>query len=52
MNIPPKKDEESLSMWCERLANIYKMSYIQKEILLHVCTTSYSQGVKDILERL
>lgn len=52
MNIPPKKDDESLAMWCNRLADIYHFSEIQKEVLLTVNTTSYSQGVTDIINEL
>ena len=52
MNIPQRTEEESLTMWCNRLANIYHFSEIQKEVLLTVNTTSYSQGVTDIIEEL
>jgi hypothetical protein len=52
MNIPQRTDEESLAMWCNRLANIYNFSEIQKEVLLTVNTTSYSQGVTDIINEL
>ena len=52
MNIPPKNDDESLAMWCNRLANIYHFSEIQKEVLRTVNTTSYSQGVTDIINEL
>lgn len=52
MNIPQRTDEESLAMWCNRLANIYHFSEIQKEVLLTVNTTSYSQGVTDIINEL
>jgi len=52
MNIPTKKSDESLAMWCNRLADLYHFSEIQREVLMTVNTTSYSQGVSDILERL
>lgn len=52
MNIPERKNDESLAMWCNRLANIYHFSEIQKEVLLTVNTTSYSQGVTDIINEL
>ena len=52
MNIPKIKEDESLAMWCNRLANIYHFSEIQKEVLMTVNTTSYSQGVTDIIEEL
>ena len=52
MNIPQRTEEKSLAMWCNRLANIYHFSEIQKEVLRTVNTTSYSQGVTDIIEEL
>lgn len=52
MNIPEKKDDESLAMWCNRLADIYHFSEIQRDILQTVCCTAYSQGTTDIINEL
>jgi len=48
MKIPPIKKDESLAMWCERLAREFNLSEQMKEILREVSVTSYIHGTNDV----
>ena len=52
MNIPKKKNEESLAMWRERLAQEFNLSPKVQAILDTVSIVSYNKGIDDIIEIL
>ena len=52
MKIPKIKDDESLAMWRERLAQEFNLDYRMKEIIREVSVTSYIHGTNMIIETL
>ncbi len=52
MNIPKIKDEESLAMWRERLAQEFNLDDKMKEIIREVSMTSYIHGTNVTLDIL
>lgn len=52
MKIPPPKNDESLTMWRARLADIYHLDPLMQELLREVSVTSYTQGTSDIIDAL
>ncbi len=52
MEIPKIKEDESLAMWCERLAQEFNLDYRMKEIIREVSVTSYIHGTDMIIETL
>lgn len=52
MKIPKIKEDESLAMWRERLAQEFNLDYRMKEIIREVSVTSYIQGTNTIIETL
>jgi hypothetical protein len=52
MKIPKIKDDESLAMWRERLAQEFNLDPKMQEILREVSITSYIHGTNTTLEIL
>ena len=52
MNIPKIKDDESLAMWRERLAQELNLDYKMQELLREVSITSYIHGTDAIIDVL
>ena len=52
MKIPKMKEDESLAMWRERLAQEFNLDDRMKEIIREVSVTSYIHGVNTILDSL
>jgi hypothetical protein len=52
MKIPKIKDDESLAMWRERLANEFNLDYKMQELLREVSVTSYIHGTDVIIDAL
>ena len=52
MKIPKIKEDESLAMWRERLAQEFNMDDKMKEIIREVSVTSYIFGINTTLEIL
>ena len=52
MKIPKIKDDESLAMWRERLAQEFNLDYKMQELLREVSITSYIHGTNTTLEIL
>lgn len=52
MKIPKIKDDESLAMWRERLAQEFNLDPKMQEILREVSVTSYMHGTNMILDTL
>jgi hypothetical protein len=52
MKIPKIKDDESLAMWRERLAQEFNIDPKMQEILREVSMTSYILGTNMILDTL
>lgn len=52
MEIPKIKEDESLAMWRERLAQEFNLDDRMKEIIREVSVTSYIHGTNMIIETL
>ena len=52
MKVPPIKEDESLAMWRERLAQEFNLDLKMQEILREVSITSYIHGTNTIIETL
>ena len=52
MKIPKKKDDESLAMWCERLARELNLDEKTQELIREVSITSYIVGTNTIIDTL
>ena len=52
MEIPKIKDDESLAMWRERLAQEFHLDYKMQELIREVSITSYIHGTNTTLEIL
>lgn len=52
MEIPKIKDDESLAMWRERLAQEFNLDYKMQELLREVSITSYIHGTDHIIDAL
>ena len=52
MKVPPIKEDESLAMWRERLAQEFNLDLKMQEILREVSITSYIHGTNTTLEIL
>jgi hypothetical protein len=52
MEIPKKKDDESLAMWRERLARELNLDYKMQELIREVSITSYIVGTNTIIDTL
>ena len=52
MKIPKIKEDESLAMWCERLAREFNLDDRMKEIIREVSVTSYIHGTSAIINTL
>ena len=52
MEIPKIKEDESLAMWRERLAQEFNLDNRMKEIIREVSITSYIHGTNVIIETL
>ena len=52
MKIPKIKDDESLAMWRERLAQEFNLDYQMQELLREVSITSYTHGTDAIIDVL
>jgi hypothetical protein len=52
MNIPKIKDDESLAMWRERLAQEFNLDYQMQELIREVSITSYIHGTDAIIDVL
>jgi hypothetical protein len=52
MKIPKIKDDESLAMWRERLAQELNLDYKMQELLRDVSITSYIHGTDAIIDVL
>ena len=52
MKIPKIKDDESLAMWRERLAQEFNLDYKMQELLREVSITSYIHGTDAIIDEL
>ena len=52
MKIPPIKEDESLAMWRERLAQELNLDNRMKELIREVSITSYIHGTNVIIETL
>ena len=50
MKIPKIKEDESLAMWRERLAQEFNLDDKMKEIIREVSVTSYIFGINTTLE--
>ena len=52
MKIPKIKEDESLAMWRERLAQELNLDYKMQELIREVSITSYIHGTNTTLEIL
>jgi hypothetical protein len=52
MKVPPIKEDESLAMWRERLAQEFNLDLKMQEILREVSITSYIHGTNEIIDTL
>ena len=52
MKVPPIKEDESLAMWRERLAQEFNLDLKMQEILREVSITSYIHGTNMIIDTL
>ena len=52
MKIPKIKDDESLAMWRERLAQEFNLDNKMQELLREVSITSYIHGTDAIIDVL
>jgi hypothetical protein len=52
MKIPKIKDDESLAMWRERLAQEFNLDYQMQELIREVSITSYIHGTDAIIDVL
>ena len=52
MKIPKIKDDESLAMWRERLAQEFNLDYKMQELIREVSVTSYIRGADVMLDTL
>lgn len=52
MKIPPIKEDESLAMWCERLARELNLEPWVQELIHMVSITSYIHGTDMMLDTL
>ena len=52
MEIPKKKDDESLAMWRERLARELNLDEKAQELIREVSITSYIVGTNTIIDTL
>ena len=52
MKVPPIKEDESLAMWRERLAQEFNLDLKMQEILREVSVTSYIHGTNMIIDTL
>lgn len=52
MKIPKIKEDESLAMWRDRLAQEFNLDDKMKEIIREVSITSYIYGTDDIIDSL
>ena len=52
MKIPPIKEDESLAMWCERLARELNLEPWVQELIHVVSVTSYINGTDMMLDTL
>ena len=52
MKVPPIKEDESLAMWRERLAQEFNLDRKMQEILREVSVTSYIHGTNMIIDTL
>ena len=52
MKVPPIKEDESLAMWRERLAQEFNLDIKMQEILREVSITSYIHGTNTIIDTL
>ena len=52
MKIPKIKEDESLAMWRERLAQEFNLDYKMKELIREVSITSYIYGTNTMIEIL
>lgn len=50
--VEPKKADESLTTWQNRLAEIYHLDGIMQEIICVVSRVSYCKGIDDIIENM
>ena len=52
MIIPKIKEDESLAMWRERLAQEFNLDYKMQELIREVSVTSYIRGTDVMLDTL
>jgi hypothetical protein len=52
MKVPKIKEDESLAMWRERLAQEFNLDKKMQELLREVSITSYIHGTNVIIETL
>ena len=52
MKIPKIKEDESLAMWRERLAQEFNLDYKMQELIREVSVTSYIHGTNVTLDIL
>ena len=52
MKIPKIKEDESLAMWRERLAQEFNLDHKMQELIREVSVTSYIRGTDVMLEML
>ena len=52
MKVPPIKEDESLAMWRDRLAQEFNLDYKMQELLREVSVTSYIHGTDVMLDTL
>ena len=52
MKIPKIKEDESLAMWRERLAQEFNLDYKMQELIHEVSVTSYIRGADVMLDTL
>ena len=52
MKIPKIKEDESLAMWRERLAQEFSLDAKMREIIREVSVTSYIHGTNTIINTL
>ena len=52
MEIPKIKEDESLAMWRERLAQEFNLDYKMQELIREVSVTSYIRGTDVMLDTL
>ena len=52
MKIPKIKEDESLAMWRERLAQEFNLDHKMQELIREVSVTSYVRGTDVMLEML